>query len=987
MKNIYRSLILGIVALTLLSLVVVADPPSITQVYAVDVEVQGQGTVAVSPAPGSGESSFPANAKVFYYDFNSQGIDLQWTATPASGWTLDYWELGATGATIQSTDNPVTLSLSPGTANPSDWTVRAVFTEVSSYIVSVSASPTAGGAVTGGGTFVDGTSVTVTAVPSTSFTFGNWTEGGTIVSTSPSYTFTAMADRTLVANFTGGSASSYIITASANPSAAGTVTGSGTYGYGVSAVLTAQANTGYTFANWMESGTIVSTDASYTFTVTADRTLTANFTSSSGSTYSIAANAAPAAGGTVTGAGSYTQGALVTLTAAANAGYTFASWTETGAVVSTSSSYTFTATVNRTLVANFTGGSGSAYTIIVSANPIAGGAVTGGGAYAQGASATVTATANASYTFANWMEGGTIVSTSLSYTFTATANRTLVATFTQRTTTAIDDDAESGPDDWVASPLWHITDTKSSSPTHSWWFGDERTGTYASGEYGTQSVKSRASGNSIKPMAATGRVYGSLTSASLSLSEYGRQARVSFRYWRSVESYLDASYDKTYVQVQFGGGWQTIWSRSSQDPSKKTWEEVGLLVDVPSGATQMQVRFVFDSVDGLHNDYAGWFVDDVKVGTSEQGTVVVVPPLTNGTVGETYGPVQVTAHGGVAPYTWSWTGAVPGLSLDERSGAITGTPTAAGEYSVTLIATDAAGSTGTATCTIHISATTTSCILLTEDFTDPTGWTMTSLWHKALGLGCLTYASLVDDYAYFGKTSGCSYDTGSAVKGDLHSPAVDIPSEVQNVVIEFDEFRHVEGYSQAYDKTWVEVSFDNATWETIWNRNASYMSPEAAHVQLTRAVPAGATQMWIRFRFDSVDSYYNNYPGWAIDNVQILNGACVGNAPTSAMALNVPPAPARRDLVSVSNWPNPVTDVHTTTFTVRGANVEVMRIQIFDLSGTLVYEEEVPGNQLQWHTDNNYGEYLANGVYLYRALVEVAGRWITTPVRSLVILR
>ncbi len=145
--------------------------------------------------------------------------------------------------------------------------------------------------------------------------------------------------------------------------------------------------------------------------------------------------------------------------------------------------------------------------------------------------------------------------------------------------------------------------------------------------------------------------------------------------------------------------------------------------------------------------------------------------------------------------------------------------------------------------------------------------------------------------------------------------------------------------------------------------------------------------MWIRFRFDSVDSYYNNYPGWAIDNVQILNGACVGSAATSAMAVNVPSAPARRDQVSVSNWPNPVTDVHTTTFTVRGASVEVMKIQIFDLSGMLVYEEEVPGNQLQWHTDNSYGEYLANGVYLYRALVKVADAWITTGVQSLVILR
>jgi len=44
----------------------------------------------------------------------------------------------------------------------------------------------------------------------------------------------------------------------------------------------------------------------------------------------------------------------VTVNAAANAGYTFANWTENSVVVSSSASYNFTANANRTLVANFT---------------------------------------------------------------------------------------------------------------------------------------------------------------------------------------------------------------------------------------------------------------------------------------------------------------------------------------------------------------------------------------------------------------------------------------------------------------------------------------------------------------------------------------------------------------------------------------------------------------------------------------------------------
>ena len=69
------------------------------------------------------------------------------------------------------------------------------------------------------------------------------------------------------------------------------------------------------------------------------------------------------------------------------------------------------------------------YTIAVSANPSAGGTVSGGGDFAENASVTVTATANSGYSFVKWTENGEQVSTNANYTFTATANRTLVAVF------------------------------------------------------------------------------------------------------------------------------------------------------------------------------------------------------------------------------------------------------------------------------------------------------------------------------------------------------------------------------------------------------------------------------------------------------------------------------------------------------------------------------------------------------------------------------
>ncbi len=70
------------------------------------------------------------------------------------------------------------------------------------FAVNLSSSPAIGGTTTGSGSFSPGTSVTVTATTNAGYTFTNWTENGTIVSTSPGYVFALSANRTLVANFT-----------------------------------------------------------------------------------------------------------------------------------------------------------------------------------------------------------------------------------------------------------------------------------------------------------------------------------------------------------------------------------------------------------------------------------------------------------------------------------------------------------------------------------------------------------------------------------------------------------------------------------------------------------------------------------------------------------------------------------------------------------------------------------------------------------------
>ena len=69
----------------------------------------------------------------------------------------------------------------------------------------------------------------------------------------------------------------FTVTATANNPAMGTVTGEGTYYENATATLTATANAGYRFVNWTKAGVEVSTNATYTFTVTEDVELVANF--------------------------------------------------------------------------------------------------------------------------------------------------------------------------------------------------------------------------------------------------------------------------------------------------------------------------------------------------------------------------------------------------------------------------------------------------------------------------------------------------------------------------------------------------------------------------------------------------------------------------------------------------------------------------------------------------------------------------------------
>ena len=221
----------------------------------------------------------------------------------------------------------------------------------------------------------------------------------------------------------GPGGNTYTITATASPTAGGTVTGAGSYNRYATCTLTATPNTGYSFVRWTRNGSQVSTNPTYSFTVTSNAGFVAVFNQNS---YTVTATASPAAGGTVSGGGTYNHGSTCTLTATPRTGYIFVRWTRNGSQVSTNPTYSFSVTENSSYVAEFVVGS---FDISVSANPAEGGTVSGGGTYNNGSVCTLTAIANTGYSFVRWTKNNVQVSTDPTYSFTVTANASYVAEF------------------------------------------------------------------------------------------------------------------------------------------------------------------------------------------------------------------------------------------------------------------------------------------------------------------------------------------------------------------------------------------------------------------------------------------------------------------------------------------------------------------------------------------------------------------------------
>lgn len=329
-------------------------------------------------------------------DTYAEGTSVVLTAIPNTGWHFVKWQ-------DNDTDNPRTITVN------GDATYTAYF-ERDTHILTVTANPSDGGTVTGGGTYNFGQTATLTATPNTDYEFLNWNDGVT----ASSRTVTVVEDASYVAYFVNTTTTTYTIGVVANDPTKGTVTGGGVYPEGAEISLTASPYGINVFTHWNDGNT----NNPRTITVTGDAVYTAFFETPT--LYTITVQSQNPTMGTVSGGGNFAAGSEISIQATPNGGYYFDGWTDGNY----ENPRTVTVTGNATYVAKFTSQQSQNFMLTATCNP-AQGAVTGNGTYPAGTTVTVEAIPYAGFVFDHWNDGNK----QNPRTVTINSNMTLVAFF------------------------------------------------------------------------------------------------------------------------------------------------------------------------------------------------------------------------------------------------------------------------------------------------------------------------------------------------------------------------------------------------------------------------------------------------------------------------------------------------------------------------------------------------------------------------------
>jgi photosystem II stability/assembly factor-like uncharacterized protein len=167
--------------------------------------------------------------------------------------------------------------------------------------------------------------------------------------------------------------------------------------------------------------------------------------------------------------------------------------------------------------------------------------------------------------------------------------------------------------------------------------------------------------------------------------------------------------------------------------------------------------------------------------------------------------------------------------------------------------------------------------LLNCDFESglPGGWSVTGLWHLT-STACLPTGSCGGgSWAYFGQDSTCTFNTGARASGTLRSPTFALPAlqPGQNISVTF---------CSALDTEYPDGAYGDDDQSILWWVSSAGQTPvnwftdhRNARTQTFNLNHLAGTTGRLEWRFDSMNTYMNNFRGWHVDNIRVIGPTLV----------------------------------------------------------------------------------------------------------------
>jgi murein DD-endopeptidase MepM/ murein hydrolase activator NlpD len=150
----------------------------------------------------------------------------------------------------------------------------------------------------------------------------------------------------------------------------------------------------------------------------------------------------------------------------------------------------------------------------------------------------------------------------------------------------------------------------------------------------------------------------------------------------------------------------------------------------------------------------------------------------------------------------------------------------------------------------------------TDDMeTNPDKWTHSNYWD----LTDTEKHSQVLSWMY-DTNSASGYDTGEPNSGDLTSPPIEIMKS--GAFLRFWYYYETEGPGTHWDQRWVQISTDGEPFKNILQLSDDPPKTWLQSPAIDLSGYAGST-IRVRFHFETLDSAFNNYMGWFIDDFSI----------------------------------------------------------------------------------------------------------------------